>query len=479
MNLVAVGTTLSNLLPKLRTRIQLSGLLIIVVVGAFVALAKPGDYIALALVGGVGVGFVVFGQLFHFLTAFDAGSRPAVFLISFIAFLLFIIALLVLLIVRVQAAPEPSIDITPVQSISTNSLSSKVENAFFAKTSDRSIIVPAILTSTDPKPLRLVSASDIEIGQTVRLPAWKPVGDATYTFSQPGGISTLTGGFPYTDWSRGDEFPDADFHDGVSWGTPHVWFNISNPTTSPLVFTLLQVDIQEFHLINEVIIDIPEIDGYVSGQKHEIELINRGWGKANDATLRLWVGNGTPTGDTTTYNILAEKIYQVGLLDEKAVVDIGDLVPLDAKWDDSTPNESHCNGRQDGSLVAIGRLDYINDVGTPQHETFRTVIYQCFGGGGNIPWSAYYNLNLPNVREKFPVFVTLSDCIAPNSADKFMLIFSAGRSAHYALKFSLKDTSGKIISKSAIVDVLVPRSWPRTGSKNGAFLENTNNLGCK
>ncbi|WP_141688309.1 hypothetical protein [Bradyrhizobium paxllaeri] len=446
MDFVAIGKTLSEVLPRLRGRIQLSGLIIIVVVGALVSFARPGDYLGLILVGGVGVGFIVFGQLFHFLKSFKDDSRPTVFLVSFLSFLLFIIALVALFVIHVR--PSPSFFINQARADSSDDAD---KAGVFSKVSD---------------------IGD-EIGKTISLPKITHADDVQYTFSERDGIATLTSAFSYSQRSRSDQYPDGDFHEGVNWGHPWMSFNLVNPTKAPIVYSLLQIDVVEMHAIKSVILDIDEIDGYVSGKKQNMVIHNRGWGAAKDAKLKLLVGSKDPTGG---YSIIASKTYSIDKLDEVAVVDIADLVPAEAKWDQFSGQGMGCAAN--GYLTAIGRLDYIDDVGTRQHETFRSTIYQCFGGGGNIPWSGYFNVNLPDDPGKFPLTLSLSECIAPNSAGKLKIIYLAEKSAHYHLKFSLKDTNGSVLSRQAKLDILVPRPIPRAHRSRDKFVENPDVKGC-
>ena len=349
MDFATIGKVLSEVLPRLRGRIQLSGLIIIVVVGALVSFARPGDYLGLILVGGVGVGFIVFGQLFHFLTSFKDDSRPTVFLVSFLSFLLFIIALVALFVVHVE--PRPSFFINQARAASFDD-------------DDKAGVFSEVQDVGD------------EIGKKVSLPKITYAEDVQYTFSEPDDIATLTSAFSYSQKSRSDQYPGGDFHQGVNWGHPWMSFNLANPTKASIVYSLLQIDLIEMHVIKTVILDVDEIDGYVSGKKQNMVIHNRGWGAARDAKLKLMVGSGDPAG---AYSIIASKTYSIDKLDEVAVVDIADLVPAGAQWDHFSRPGMGCPA--DGYLTAIGRLDYIDDIGARQHETFRNTIYQCFGGG--------------------------------------------------------------------------------------------------
>jgi hypothetical protein len=476
MEFEAIGKTLSEKLPSIKTRIQLSGLIIIVVVGALVAFARPGDYIALILVGGIGVSFIVFGQIFHFLTSFRNESRPTVFLVSFISFLFFIVILALIFVMHVQPSPSLLINQAQAEEPKRNKEEDHLDPLKFLGL--RKPIVAMPNTPPDVGNTLVVSNSDgvdSDVGTQLKLPEAKSATDIEYKFTTPKDVPTLSAEFPYSTWSRSDEYPDADFHQAVSFGYPFMSFNIANPTDAILFYTLLKVDLIAMKPIKDVILDIGEIDNYISGKKQYMKINNRGWGIARNAKLKLMVAKPIASGK---YLIIASKIYAIAELDGRADVEIGDLVPPEANWEASGNPPSPASGCvANGHLFVIGRLDYTDDNDEPKHETFRSTIYQCFGGGGGIPWSAMYNLNLPTDPGKFPVVLSLHECIGARSAGRFRVQYVAEKSAHYRLRFSLEDTNKSVITEEAELDILVPRPW-RRADKPEAFIENLDVKGC-
>ena len=113
-----------------------------------------------------------------------------------------------------------------------------------------------------------------------------------------------------------------------------------------------------------------------------------------------------------------------------------------------------------------------------RHETFRNTIFQCGSGGGNIPWSGYFKITLPDYLSKFPLILSLPECIAANPASKLKIIYLAEKSAHYRLKFSLKDTSGNVLIRKPNLDVLVPRPVDQLNCSHEKFIENPDVKGC-
>lgn len=77
-----------EVLPNLKTKIQLSGLVITVVSFILINLLKPGSpLVAQLTIGSIGVVLIVFAQIFHFLKEFPENSRLILVLVIFISFL--------------------------------------------------------------------------------------------------------------------------------------------------------------------------------------------------------------------------------------------------------------------------------------------------------------------------------------------------------------------------------------------------------
>src|SRR5260370_40793276 len=100
MDINHYGEILARVLPKVKTKLQLSGLVVGVVIMMVAHFAKPGDTVAMLIAGSVGVSIVIFGQLFHFLGSFRPQDRPLVFLLTFAMFCVLVLALLAALTFR-------------------------------------------------------------------------------------------------------------------------------------------------------------------------------------------------------------------------------------------------------------------------------------------------------------------------------------------------------------------------------------------
>lgn len=86
---------LAAFLPRLRTPLQLTGLIVIVAAVVMTQSAEAANIHANISLGAIGVLLLVFGQLFHFLGAsIPAGQRGTVLVIMFVIFCLFVISLI-------------------------------------------------------------------------------------------------------------------------------------------------------------------------------------------------------------------------------------------------------------------------------------------------------------------------------------------------------------------------------------------------
>jgi hypothetical protein len=94
-------------LPRLRTRVQLFGL--VVTVGAFIAVRTiaPNAMRAQISAGAIGVAFIVFGQVFSVLKDFPEKHRAGLILALFVVFCGFVISLIYATSKFVVAAATP------------------------------------------------------------------------------------------------------------------------------------------------------------------------------------------------------------------------------------------------------------------------------------------------------------------------------------------------------------------------------------
>jgi hypothetical protein len=96
-------------LPSIKTKFQLTGL--VVGVAAFVAVrfASPDAVVAQICAGSIGVLFLVFGQIFGSLDKFPEGERVKLVIILFIAFIIFILVLVAVILFTVKP-PKPNVN---------------------------------------------------------------------------------------------------------------------------------------------------------------------------------------------------------------------------------------------------------------------------------------------------------------------------------------------------------------------------------
>ncbi len=108
-----VFNCLVGALPKLRTKLQLSGLVVTVAAFVITRLAAPSSVPAQICAGAVGIPIIVFAQLFEHLHQFPEQRREQVFLEAIVVFCIFLLALLIATIRFAKASvPSDSIAVT-------------------------------------------------------------------------------------------------------------------------------------------------------------------------------------------------------------------------------------------------------------------------------------------------------------------------------------------------------------------------------
>jgi hypothetical protein len=475
LDLIKFGQLLSQLLPKIKTKIQLSGLVVGLAFALLVHFAKPGDNVALITAGSVGISLVIFGQLFNFLKDFKADDRPRVFLVAFGLFCLFTLSLLL---VTVLLLRKPTLSVRkfdPTPEMEEASKSGAVLNEFpppALPPANKNGDVNAM--STPDKKLNETKAKSVSLN-SLRLP--RPAfqsGDAKYDFREIDSVSTLKATLMYSVNSRHGLYPDADlYHEDLTWGSPWLSFDISNPSNENLIFTSLKTEAVEITLINEFIINVPEIDG-ATAQNTQLRIVNEGWGRARNPKLELRFARALSRDE---YLVLGEKTFTVADIDEGVEINIGPDLPPVSQWQTPT-HMSAKEAAKNRYLELLGRLSYVDEAGTSQTETFRATVFATGSGGGALFPSAAFNIVLPTEKDAYPLFTTLANCISPKSADELAVRLTTKRSARYNLKFTLTSTSGVRVENSAIVDILVPRFEHTSNYREGAFFKSSKNAGC-
>ncbi len=474
MDLIKFGQLLSQLLPKIKTKIQLSGLAIGLAFALFVHFAKPGDNVALLTAGSVGISLVIFGQLFNFLKDFKADDRPRVFLVAFSVFCVFTLSLLLVAVLLIR---KPTMSVTKFDPPPELEQASKT-GAVVNETPQLALPRANGNATANPKPPDKKTGeekvSNVSLA-TLKLP--RPAfqaGDAKYEFREINNVSTLTASLLYSVNSRRGLYPDADlYHEDTTWGSPWLSFDVSNPSNENLVFTSLKTEAVEITPINEFIIDVPEIDG-ATLQNTDLKIVNEGWGHARNPKLDLRFARPMSRDE---YVVVGERTLTLADIDDGVEINIGPYLPPMSQWQAPTrmsPKEADKNRY----LELLGCLTYADETGTPQTETFRATVYATGSGGGAMFPSAAFNIVLPTEKSAYPLFTSLANCISPKSADELVVRLTTKRSARYKLKFTLTSTSGVTVENSAVVDILVPRFATTSPYREGEFFKSSKNAGC-
>jgi hypothetical protein len=96
-----------EVLPRIRTKIQLTGLAVAIVGFVMIRLASPDAVRAQLAAGSIGICLVVFAQIFHFMEAFPARSRVTLVIAIFFAFLIFTLLMAGIVSVELKPASIP------------------------------------------------------------------------------------------------------------------------------------------------------------------------------------------------------------------------------------------------------------------------------------------------------------------------------------------------------------------------------------
>lgn len=98
-------TDLVQTLPNIKTKFQLTGLIVGVAAYVAVRFAAPDAVVAQICAGSIGVLFLVFGQIFQAIPHFPAGDRVKLVITLFITFVLFILILVVIILYSLSYRP--------------------------------------------------------------------------------------------------------------------------------------------------------------------------------------------------------------------------------------------------------------------------------------------------------------------------------------------------------------------------------------
>src|SRR5690348_6434717 len=96
-------------IPRLRTKIQLTGFIVLIVAVMIVRVISPNNTKAMLSAGAIGVSLVIFGQIFQFLHLFPENQRVFLVLMLFFMFACFS-AVMVILTANFIRENKPKVD---------------------------------------------------------------------------------------------------------------------------------------------------------------------------------------------------------------------------------------------------------------------------------------------------------------------------------------------------------------------------------
>lgn len=248
---------------------------------------------------------------------------------------------------------------------------------------------------------------------------------------------------PYLDKIRGAE-PVAGVPFGLTsrlgWRFPELSFKIVNNTERTASINEIRVVVKRGRLNDE---PIPII---FSGTNMNLVTRNEGWGDVIDPIWRL-LAAPVDSCEVSFPDLTAAQLIK------RASFSLSDQVPVLPIVDSGL--------RAAKEVCVFGALEY----GEPEHRKtlrFHTTVYIGMISHEAMPATAEYRLVLRAGKPDTYV-VPVDQQLAPGTADHFVLIVTADRSASFDLEISLGTTGSPVtLPGNVSLDLLVPRSVGQT-----------------
>jgi hypothetical protein len=464
----SIGNQLADVLPKLRIKLQITGLAVMVVTSLLLHFAQPGNTAAMLTGGAIGICIIIFAQLFHFLRDFAESSRAPTFLGSFAMFVLVVLSLLA---VTVMLLGRPSMTVTleldallgASKSVPFEGRSSLAQNSAF-------IWNTAATLAGLPTPF----ASDRDDNQ-LRQEAEAFGMGVIYTPTEKDGVLEITATMPYERKMHGEGFITPLTVNRFRWLPPVLSFKVSNPRSQLLVIS--KADIEAASVSNEdrpiLIVDdvMPAKHGMddTSEAYFPLTFYNVSWGLVRTPTLEFLIVRNADVEKAALgpfmYSVKArtfdgEVTFDLSNYIDKAMprerVATKTVVSEMASWSDAV---NFSAGDSIEYLNVIGRLSFLTEQREDRVVNFRAKLYFSHFAPGRINPSYKYNVFLPSEQKDFPVIIPLSQCILGHSADNFLIAFRSRKSTRYDLNISLHSTDIVILSQRIVLHTMVSRNY--------------------
>ena len=425
MPIFNILTKLITVLPRVRTKIQLTGLVTTAAVALILQLYSPGNIPAILCGGMIGVSIIIFGQLFHFLTHFPKEHRAVVFLVAFGLFCAVIVSLS--LAVYGFVKNTPSADVTLFQETLPDSLMSERLREFVQEAKEKGTLVQY---------------------------NYKRQKDSIKIYPSLPFLNALRSGGPiYPIWMQGLFFP-----------VPVLSIKVNNPTDNPIFVSEIVFQIRKrepiseaFPLVEDLIYDDPYRE-----RSGGFSILNVGWGRMTDVVIQYKV---IP---------MREELATKFGTHVCCVPPLSDLAKMDGiDWQGDFPfktdlpllseNESFQSFEGRLSKTALERhstnrigilygiLNYREESGEQKRlKMLCRVFYHNPGGPGRINPHYLYNVRLDPVGGPTELAFPISESVDAHSQEHFLLSVFTEKSALTSYDVLLHLTSGEFLEAGSV-----------------------------
>ena len=467
MNVSQAGDLLAKVLPAIRTRLQLAGLVVIVAAWMLVQFAQPGNTSAMLAGGAIGVSMIIFGQLFQFLRDFPERSRAAVFLGAFAMFCVLVLALLAATVILLR---QPTMDVTLESEVGFAGGASNGTNV------ERTETNPQILRIALREPdLPKVFAPDQDDGQ-LRREADEFGTGVRYAMKEKNGVLEIVASMPYLRRMRGEGYIVPLTVDRFRWVPPVLSFKVSNPRLEPLLITKAKLEASSVVNEDEPVLIVHDAKPYRKPgatdervRYYPLSFYNVSWGQVHKPVLRFSVVRDVDIEKAARGSF--RHTVEMKSFDGELELDLTDYIDPSIARERTDPNRvlnellarsaavNYSGGASLEYLNVIGQLAFETQRGEARLTNFRAKIYFSTFGPGRVNPSYKYNVSLPEDVTGFPITVPLSQCVAGRSADNFLMAFNSPKSARYEMNINVTSTDGVALSKRVVLHTLVSRNY--------------------
>jgi hypothetical protein len=229
------------------------------------------------------------------------------------------------------------------------------------------------------------------------------------------------------------------YHSPFTWSSPILSFKLSNTSTKTAYLVQAHFDVTKSDA-NEM--PIPVFHAFA--QQGELVIENEGWGSLLNPSVNFAV---------VSNDDCLHPAQRALLLKNHPINNI------DAGWEFQIKDEVRELLRHDAIVCVVGVLHYSVKGGGQLSTPFMTAVNLAPPTpGAPLAPSAAYTLRL-QVGQIGPEEVAISQAIAPNAPDHFLVYVTADRSGSFAFLPTLVDTDGKRLPLSKVqLDYFRPRS---------------------